>query len=326
MIYSISFLFFNPLSAQTQPIHIVQPGETMYGISKSYQVNVIELQKANPQIVNNAIQQGDTLYIPQLKKNIQQMNNVPAPTNSKPFSGKQSLDEKSDKVKSIISEKEGIQNNQFPMIEHVVLEKETLYSISKKYNVGVEDIQAWNHLADNNIKVGSILLIKSKNKKTEVSTSTNESISKENKIIPIKIENKDLTNQSNQSVPQLPEPVNEIKKTNSNKSVQGQLEDLFLQEKDKQKSLLTSRGTITWINTENAKMVNSYFALHKTAPVGTVVKIINLVNKRVVFVKVIGKLPETSDNINIELRISSAAKKSLLLNGDKAYVDMEYYQ
>lgn len=42
---------------------------------------------------------------------------------------------------------------------HTVQPKETLYSISKKYNVGVEDIKKWNGMNTNDLKIGQQLRI-----------------------------------------------------------------------------------------------------------------------------------------------------------------------
>lgn len=43
---------------------------------------------------------------------------------------------------------------------HTVGEKETLYSISKKYNITVAQLQAWNNLSDNGIKIGQQLIVR----------------------------------------------------------------------------------------------------------------------------------------------------------------------
>jgi hypothetical protein len=42
---------------------------------------------------------------------------------------------------------------------HTVRSGETLYRISKKYKVKIEDIKTWNNLPDNNLKVGQDLVI-----------------------------------------------------------------------------------------------------------------------------------------------------------------------
>lgn len=42
---------------------------------------------------------------------------------------------------------------------HTVKRGETLYRISRKYKIKVEDIKSWNNLPDNNLKVGQDLVI-----------------------------------------------------------------------------------------------------------------------------------------------------------------------
>ena len=45
---------------------------------------------------------------------------------------------------------------------HIVKEGDTLYSISRKYSVSVDDLKRWNYLYDNAIKVGQKLTVKTK--------------------------------------------------------------------------------------------------------------------------------------------------------------------
>lgn len=42
---------------------------------------------------------------------------------------------------------------------HTVTEKETLYSISRRYNITVAQLQQWNNLQDNGIKIGQQLIV-----------------------------------------------------------------------------------------------------------------------------------------------------------------------
>lgn len=51
-----------------------------------------------------------------------------------------------------------------PSVEkHVVQKGDTLYSISRKYAVSVDDLKRWNYLYDNAIKVGQHLTVKTEN-------------------------------------------------------------------------------------------------------------------------------------------------------------------
>lgn len=43
---------------------------------------------------------------------------------------------------------------------HTVTEKETLYSISRRYNITVAQLQQWNNLQDNGIKIGQQLIVR----------------------------------------------------------------------------------------------------------------------------------------------------------------------
>jgi len=43
--------------------------------------------------------------------------------------------------------------------EHIVRKGDTLYSISKKYNISVQELKAYNNLADANIKIGQVLKV-----------------------------------------------------------------------------------------------------------------------------------------------------------------------
>ena len=53
--------------------------------------------------------------------------------------------------------KELHQKNNF--IFHTVQEKETVYSIAKKYNVSADDLISWNQLQDYDLKIGQSLKI-----------------------------------------------------------------------------------------------------------------------------------------------------------------------
>ena len=43
---------------------------------------------------------------------------------------------------------------------HEVIKGDTLYSISKRYNISIEDLKMKNNISDNSISIGQILKIK----------------------------------------------------------------------------------------------------------------------------------------------------------------------
>lgn len=55
-----------------------------------------------------------------------------------------------------------------------------------------------------------------------------------------------------------------------------------------------------------------FLALHRTAPVGTIMQVRNQMNDLSVFVKVIGKLPDTGANDKVVVKISKKPTTALL--------------
>ncbi len=111
--------------------HVVEPKQTLYSISKLYNVNIDTLIKLNPS-AKAGIKIGETLIISKNKeikvKNTEQQQSITKPN---------------------------VTNN----ITHIVQRKETLYSISKKYNVAIHDLIALNPELKNGLKAGSEIII-----------------------------------------------------------------------------------------------------------------------------------------------------------------------
>ena len=108
-------------------IHTVAAKETLYGIAGKYKISVEELVKQNPQ-VDQGLNVGMKLIINQVTiEEVDQQDIKPALPDD--------------------------------YIEHEVLEKETLYSISKTYNIGIDSIVSINPTLIDGLKIGMILYI-----------------------------------------------------------------------------------------------------------------------------------------------------------------------
>jgi hypothetical protein len=66
------------------------------------------------------------------------------------------------------------------------------------------------------------------------------------------------------------------------------------------------------------------YAFHATAARGTILKVRNLNNDRVVYVKVLGPLPQTTAFKGCALGLSSAAKALLGVRDTKAFCEISY--
>jgi LysM repeat protein len=124
--------------------HKVKAGETLYGLSKLYNVSVDELKNANTILMNNNLQAGQTLKIPDGTI----LGNNPNDNIIEPKNNVQT---------SSIVQKSG------EIFKHTVAPKETLYGLSKKYNVSIDDIINQNEkVLKNGLQAGQVLTIKAK--------------------------------------------------------------------------------------------------------------------------------------------------------------------
>ena len=108
--------------------HIIESGETMWGITRKYNISAEELQAINP-ILNTGFPAGAVIKIPVAEGN----EPIAKPVNEEAFE------------------------------KHLVLKGETLYGLSKQYNVSIPDIIKYNPILDRrNLAYGETILIPKK--------------------------------------------------------------------------------------------------------------------------------------------------------------------
>lgn len=111
--------------------HIVAQGETIYSISKKYNVSVGSLRAVNPGL-EATLEIGDRLRVPKA----------------------QTIDN-NDEV--VVFEDEKPQEQEPKNFQHRVRKKETLYSISRQYGVTIQEIYAQNPGLTSSIRYGQII-------------------------------------------------------------------------------------------------------------------------------------------------------------------------
>src|SRR3989338_2080872 len=123
--------------------HTVVKGETLFSIAKREGATVDEITKLNPGS-ESGLKLGQVLRIP-LKSVTEQVKPVTEPVKQ---------------VETTVDFSDTI-------IAHTVLDHETLYSISKRFMVPVEELQKFNKLKNTNIKPGQVLNIPLKKEKVK---------------------------------------------------------------------------------------------------------------------------------------------------------------
>lgn len=233
-------------------MHKVEKGEGLYAIARKYNANVDDIKKANPEGVNG-LQIGQIILVP-----------IPKPV-----------------VKTETPKEE--------TVLHVVKSGETLYSISKQYNVSVDQIKQKNKLSSNSLNVGQELVIKG-----EKPAEHTENYGGEEKPTPQPKENK-------------PEKAVEPKGKYEYNAVTGEVKE---------------QGYAVVAINESMNQERS-FCLHPTAEVGTIIMVTNLATNKSVFVRVVGK-PENLDS-QVVIKLSQTAGKRLgIADNDRANVRLNY--
>jgi LysM repeat protein len=112
------------ISGKNYYLHEVLKGQTLFGISKEYQVSEDEIKLANPELSKKPVTSGMVLRIPE-------------PDTTATQAGKEAQ----------------------TYVTHKVLPKENLYSISRQYGVRVDDIRELNPDTRTGLRTGQLLKI-----------------------------------------------------------------------------------------------------------------------------------------------------------------------
>ncbi len=249
-------------------VHKVAAKETLFSISKAYDVSVDHLKTWN-NLKDNALSLGQELIV---KKNSFAKESIEAQP-----------------VKAAVG-------------SHIVEGRETLFSISRKYGVTVQQLRDWNKLQNDDLKVGSTLVVIAKGG-NPVSISETKTSLEEKQAALVKEEVK----QENNTV----KPENKENTIRISENVHGSDE-------------IKEGGLAELI--EGSEGNRKYLGLHRTAKAGSILKVRNELNNREVFVRVVGPLPDTGVNSNIVIKISKSAFDRLGAIDPRFRVEVTYYK
>ncbi len=320
-------------------LHKVSPKETYSSLSRQYHVPVAEIQAANPKSVNLKI--GEVIHIP-VSASTATTTTIPSQSPAKSVVEQQ----ESPKVKPTAPSSPSKEGNSKQT--HTVQKGETLYAISKMYGMSVDEVKKINGLNSNAVAVGQKLKVNTLSKSvipvqqeivkaaTEVKT-VNENETKE---IVVKsspaVAPKEEVKETPKEIVTTP-VILETTKTIENKSTDTtELPKVYnnpgtsrssVIEKDPKSGVevekVTEIGVATWL-VEGDLNQNKFYALHRTAPVGSIIKVTNRMNNNSVFVKVVGTLPDTGDNNAAIIKITQAAAQRIGAIDQKFTAELSY--
>ena len=286
-------------------VHKVAPKETLYSISRTYGVSAEEIRRWND-LPDNAIAIGQELVIRKPAAS-------PAP---QPVQHQQP---------QLISRK-GV---------HTVQQGQTLFSIARQYEVSVDELKQWNGLESNELTIGQTLYVAQPEEQRPAFRQAERPE-----------EQKPAVRQAQAPVGETPKPATETPREvvtvdratptetparttpapgNTSTSPTGQsAESIRISESLKSGDEIIEGGLAELI--EGTEGNRKYLALHRTAPMGTILKVRNEMNNREVFVRVMGKLPDTAMTDKLIIRISKSAYDRLGAIDPRFRVEVTYYK
>lgn len=276
--------------------HKVDPKETLYALSRKYNVPVSQIVEANPS-VQTTIKIGEIVLIPRKSATANAVASTAKAVPAAPAASSRTYTVSTSGNKL-----------------HTVEARQTLYSISKMYGVSVEDIRRWNNLTDNSISIGTSLVVgkggAAPTKKPVYVPESDDEMTKPRatESIATAATGTNTAATAPASAGPAAEPAAEAEEA-VEETVSGV------------KKIMES-GIAEMIDPKAD--TNKYLALHKSAPVGTIMQVKNAMNGQVVYVRVIGKLPQTGENENVLVRISKKAYQKLGAVDPKFRVDVSY--
>ncbi|BDD08381.1 hypothetical protein FUAX_08130 [Fulvitalea axinellae] len=166
-------------------------------------------------------------------------------------------------------------------VVHVVKASETLFSLAKRYGVSVADIKSWNGMQSNALALGQRLVVGKGSSASSWKSAAGDTLGLRPKDPKEAVGTMDLGNVIG---------IDEKRKVDENGRV-------------------TEVGIAKII--PDSEDSPKYLALHRDAPVGTIIHMKNESNNLNIFVRVIGRLPDTGDNEKVLIRISQVAYERL---------------
>lgn len=290
-------------------IHRVTQGETLYAISRHYGTPIPEILEYNS-TADAGLEIGQILKVPYTRR-----------TQTVPSSGR----------------------------KHTVQQGETLFSISRTYEVTVDELRKWNNLPDNSISVGQELTIGMSTPNTTPVASLTDGVhvvAQGETLYSISrqfgVEVRQLMTWNNLptidiSIGQtlfVRQPMHGMTTIDTAKVMAASGPDTatFLPKVQRVVISEAVKGSDEVRESGLAELIDGtegnrkYLALHRTAAVGTILKVMNEMNNREVFVRVVGKLPDTAQNKGLLIKVSRSAYDRLSAIDPRFRVEVTYYK
>jgi LysM repeat protein len=265
-------------------LHKLDPKDNYYSIGRRYNVKPGEIIKFN----NNApLKIGNIIKVPTDRSFVEASK--PAVVQQKPVVAPPVVTQQQPAQQPAVTNTAPT-NTSGATQQYKVSAGETLYSIAKRFNSTVEDITKLNGLTSTTVTPGQVIQVKSGTADVPPATVVRP------------VATRDST------TPYMTSQDSAYSKLNANRY------GLF------EKS---EKGVATWIDDAGLDP-NKKLVLHRTAPIGTVIKITNPMTSKTTFAKVVGRFTESEATRDVILIMTKNVAESIGALDKRIHVNISY--
>lgn len=293
-----------PKNGELEKVHVVTAGQTLFAIARQYGAKVDDIKAWN-NLTTNSLFEGQQLVVakPGAKapaadakgEHVEDAISMSRPAEKaapveKTPAAKPEPKTEAPKAAETAKTETAAQAVPAPKtgttLKHTVKAGETLFAIARMYNAQPADIQKMNNLPSGAVQVGQVLEVKQGPEMVE----------------------KPATG--------LAEKVDETKNLHTDTAVSSTSTNNTLGYER-----VVERGIAEVSDKDDSRQ---YLCLHRTAPTGKVLQVKNEMNGVSVYVRVIGKLPDTGQNDKVIVKISRRAFAQLKAADNRFPVEVSY--
>jgi LysM repeat protein len=276
-------------------LHKLDPKDNYYSIGRRYNVKPAAIIQFN----NNALLHvGQVIKVPTEVPFLQSSTpatsqNIPvAPTRTSPVYTNRQPAQQQPPVDNAPATTTATNSNRQ---QYKVSAGETLFAIAKRFNTTVDELTRLNDLRSNSLAPGRLLLVPMGAPTPQPPVNTPQTYNNE-------IARRDTANAA---------PTDS---TGAERRLPANRYGLF--EKNE-------KGVATWIDDPSLDP-NKKLVLHRTAPIGTIVKITNPMTSRTVFAKVVGRFTDNESNRDVVIVMTRNAAESIGALDKRFRVNISY--
>lgn len=274
--------------------HAIATGETLYSIARNYSISFSQLMAANPDI------QPDKLYPGQVIR-------IPVKDGGEDYAQAKKEEPVIKKEEPIVKKEEPVAKKEEPVVKK---EEPKVWEepVAKKEEPVVKEEEPVVKREEPVVK-------------KEEPVAAKETGEKEDKAVNNAMNDADSGNM-------------EVASGNNMLLSAGRLDkdktfaQVFAEYSGNSYDASSEKGVATWIEGDNTFGASNerFYALHNNAPIGSVIKVRNMMNNRVIYAKVIGTLSEEEVNDKVLVKLTAGAAEKLNVLDTRFVSEITFYK